>query len=172
MFANNKKIKMLCITAMLIAVTVVLGYVSGMFRIGNGIKFSLSFISVYAAAYFFGPLTGGFVGAAADIISYFVNPTGVFLWQLTLIEFINGAFFGFFLKKTSRIKFIYGLMICVILRLAVNLFVKTPVLMSVGYLPGSFKVALGMRLLPALVISACELIMIPALKKIFEKMKV
>ena len=169
MLENKKKIKYICLTAMLISLTVVLGYVSGMLRIGNGIKFSVSFISIYAAAFLFGPLTGGLVGACADVISYFFNPTGAFLWQITVLEFINGVLFGLFLKKDSRLKFSYGLIICVLLRLIINLFVKTPILMSVGYLPSSFKTALIMRLPSSLVLAVCEIILIPAVYKLMKK---
>jgi ECF transporter S component (folate family) len=91
---SKEKIKKISLIAMLVAITVILGYISGFLRIGNITKISVSFISVYIAAIFIGPVAGGFVGAVADFISYIVNPTGAYLWQLTLLEFVYGFLFG------------------------------------------------------------------------------
>ena len=67
-------VKQLCTIAMLIALTAVLSCIAGNLRIGNAVKFSVSFVSVYVSGALFGPVWGGFVGAAADVISHFANP--------------------------------------------------------------------------------------------------
>ena len=88
------KTKKLCVIAMLMALTVVLSYLSGYMRIGTFMKFSISFVSVYIASALYGPLAGGFVGAGADIISCFVFPMGTLVWEITLIECFYGVLFG------------------------------------------------------------------------------
>ena len=99
------KTKKLCVIAMLLAITVVLSYISGYLRIGMGIKLTISFISVYLAAALYGPFAGAFVGAMADVISCIVNPVGALIWQLTLIELCYGFMYGIFFFKKKRCMF-------------------------------------------------------------------
>lgn len=157
--------KELCIVSMLLAITVVLSYLSGYLRIGNAIKFSVSFISVYLAAALFGPFMGGLVGALADVISCFVNPVGALIWQLTAIEFCYGASFGFFFRnKCNKERKAWDIIIraslCSFFQFIVNIFVKTSVLKDLGYVPGDFLSAVYIRLPGCIVMF---LIMIPAL---------
>ena len=171
--SKNKLFKKLsvkeqCAIAMLIAITVILGIVSGNLRIGNISKISVSFISVYVAAVLFGPIVGGFVGAAADIVSYFANPTGAYIWQLTLIEFLYGAVFGlfFFWQKKDAPKTVFWLKViaCVLIQFGVNMTVKTFVLMNVGYLPQNFYTAASLRLPSCAVIAVIQLVVLGLLE--------
>ena len=135
--------------SMLIALTVVLGYISGFLRFGNISKISLGFIPVFIGAISYGAVAGGVIGASADILSYFFNPTGAFLWQLTLIEFAYGFIFGILFKRSAdelKKGYFIRLIICTAIQFAVNLLVKTPVLMSVGYAPSDFSAAVLLRL--------------------------
>ncbi len=147
--AKNKKItvKEICIIAMLLALTVVLSYFSGYLRIGTVMKFSVSFISVYMAAMLYGPLAGGFVGAAADLISCFVMPLGALVWEITLIECFYGILFGIvFYRGRFFIKNIYiRVLLCSLIRLLADLFVKTTVLSNYGYAPQNCGAALSTR---------------------------
>ncbi len=143
--------KELCIISMLLAITVVLSYLSGYLRIGTAIKFSVSFISVYLSAALFGPFIGGLVGALADIISCIVNPVGALIWQLTVIEFLYGASFGVFFrnKKNKKLKaldiFIRAAG-CSTFQFLINVFLKTFILKNLGYVPGNYKAALAIRI--------------------------
>ncbi len=86
----------LCMLALLIAITALLA-VYGTVRIGAGIKISFKFISVFLTAAFFGPLWGGAVAAVADVIAFFINPVGgVFMPQITMVEFLHGFVYGLF----------------------------------------------------------------------------
>lgn len=120
--------KRICMIGLLIAVTFVLSAVSGYLRIGNISKLSVSFISVFVAAYAFGGIVGGVVGAAADIISYAVNPIGAFLPQLTLVEFIFGFVFGFIFHRTGQKNYLPKVLILDILMFAINMILKTFIL--------------------------------------------
>lgn len=144
----NMKIKKItvreiCVIAMLLALTVVLSYLSGYLRIGTFMKFSISFISVYIAAMLYGPLAGGFVGAAADMISCFVIPMGALIWEITVMEFLYGLLFGIlFYRGRFFIKNIYfRVILCSVIRFLADLIIKTVVLSNYGFAPQKFSVA-------------------------------
>ncbi|MBO5452640.1 MAG: folate family ECF transporter S component [Clostridia bacterium] len=150
---NSKKIttKELCLIAMFIALTVILGYVSGFLRVGNISKISVSFVSVYLAAAAFGPWIGGFVAAMADFISFLANPTGMYLWQLTVVEFIFGFLFGVFFSRKKQIRIPYlnlnvKILIYSVIQFAINMVIKTLILQSVGFVSADFYVAFIQRL--------------------------
>lgn len=107
--------KKLCICAMLIAIAFVLGSFS--LRVGVGIKISFKFIPVVICAVFFGPVYAGLCGAISDILAYFVNSAGGYLWQYTLIEFLYGFSYGLFFKNADKLnkKTIIMTIICVLL---------------------------------------------------------
>lgn len=161
-------VKQMCTLAMLVAVTVVLSYVSGHLRIGNSVKFSLSFISVYVSGALFGPFWGGFVGAAADIVSHFVNPVGAYIWQFTLIELVYGASYGIFFyrgagKKQRRLW--PAVTACALGQGLISLFYKTYVLTELGFMPSIYEVNVYARLLPVIVMAAFKLAAIYLIEK-------
>lgn len=150
MFKRKFGVKEIAFTGMLTALTVILGYVSGFLRVGNISKISISFIPVYISGAIFGPLTGGIVAATADIISYITNPTGVYLWQLTLIEFLYGFLFGIiFYRKTGDVlgvkKLNLKILLFSLIQLLLNMTLKTLVLMKAGFLPDNLITAMGLR---------------------------
>lgn len=124
--------KEICVVAMLIAITVVLSFISGYLRTPVG-KLNISFISVYVCAYLFGPLMGGLTGALADLISVWVSASGAPIPLFTVIEFINGFIFGlFFFKgenssKRPLYKTVIYALLCVVIQYIVNL-LRVPVL--------------------------------------------
>ncbi len=124
--------KTICTLGLLIAITVVLSYISGYLRIGVFSKLTISFVSVFIAAYAFGGVTGGIVAAVADIISCFVNPVGPFMPQLTVIELLYGFIYGMFFYKTKPKLYLPMLTLCNLIQLTVNLFIKTAIL-SITY---------------------------------------
>ena len=166
---SSGKTKKLCIIAMLMALTVVLSYLSGYMRIGTFMKFSVSFVSVYIAAALYGPLAGGFVGAGADIISCFVFPMGTLVWEITLIEGFYGIFYGlifyrgrFFIKNIFQRVFIYS-----VVRFPVDLFIKTAVLSNYGYAPENYGAALTTRMAGCLVMSIAMAVILWVMEKFY-----
>lgn len=121
-----------CIIAMLIAVTVVLSFISGYLRTPVG-KLNISFVSVYVCAALFGPFAGGLVAAMADLISVWVSASGAPIPLFTIIEFINGFLFGLFFFEGARSdkrplwKTVIFALLCVIIQYAFNL-LRVPVL--------------------------------------------
>lgn len=143
--------KKLSVIAMFIALTVILGYVSGFMRVGNISKISISFIPVYFAAISFGPIVGGFVAAMADFISFIANPTGMYLWQLTILEFIYGFMFGILFSRKkdisiSYVKLNFTILSYSLIQFAINIILKTLVLQNAGFVSNDFYVAILQRL--------------------------
>ncbi len=131
-------VKDLCTVAVLVAITVILSYVSGFLRIGNLAKFNISFISIYMAGALFGPVISGTVAAMADVISYLANPTGPYVLIFTVFEFVNGFLFGLFLFRGSKnqmniLIFLSKIVICVLLQAFVNLVLRTYFLSEMYY---------------------------------------
>lgn len=164
---RNLTVRKLCTMAMLIALTVVLSLLSGYLRIGTAIKLSVSFVSVYIAAALLGPLAGGTVGALADVISYFINPVGAFLWPLTILEFFYGVLYGLCFSPKKKHYFRTRLSLCVGAQLLLNILAKSYVLMSFGYAPAPFGAAILVRLLPALIQAALQVIVIVIFEKFY-----
>ena len=139
-FWNSKRIfylpklstKTVCSLGLLIAITVVLSMISGHLRIGNISKLSISFISVFIAAYAYGGITGGLVGALADVISCFVNPVGPLMLQITIIEFVFGFIYGLFFYKTNSKLYVPIVILCNLIQFITNILLKTLVL-SLSY---------------------------------------
>ncbi len=160
--------KDICIIAMLIAVTAVLGFVSGKLRIGTFSKFSFNFISVYFTALLFGPVVAGLVGVAGDFIS--AIGTGPYLWMIGLIEFIYGFIFGilFYKKEAATEKhnvFVLKSLAATLIVAAVDIFVKSYVLMSVGFAPNPLGAAIIMRLPMIAVMSAIRFVVLVIMEK-------
>lgn len=139
-------LRKMCALAMLLAVTAILA-IFGTFRIGNAIKIPTKFISVFVAAYFFGPWLGGFCGAAGDILNSLLVPVGAPLPALWAIEFLSGFLYGalFYKRRISGKGYVFRCFIAAVLLGAVDMLLVTAVLVSAGYFP-SFAVAFYIRL--------------------------
>lgn len=162
---KNLKPRELCMIALLVSVTVVLGYISGFLRIGNIAKFSISFISVYVAAAAFGPFVGAFVAVCADFISHIVNQTGAYLWQIALIELLYGIIFGVLfyreeIKEFAKKELFIRVFASVFIQLIINVFLKTYVLMSVGYAPSPYVVGMSVRIVGCVIMALIQFVVL------------
>ncbi len=173
---RKMSVRDLCTMAMLVAITLGLSYVSGFLRIGDAIKFNISFISVYVGATLFGPVAGGVIAALADVISFIANPTGAFVPVFTLMEFVNGMLFGFFLYRTSNTKRSYLwvfvlIFICAILQFCVNMFWRTYELVRLYYGVDKFWVLFVSRLPGNVVMVACKAAVVMLLEPYMDKFR-
>lgn len=98
-FHELKDIKAFVTTAMFLAIAVVLGFYS--VQVTDFIKISFSFIADEMTGMMFGPVVGGIMGAAADLIKYLVHPTGAFFPGFTISGAISGMIYGVILYKKS-----------------------------------------------------------------------
>lgn len=92
-----KDIRTVTVNAMLIAISVILGYftinIAGVAKIGFGS------IPAMFSAYFFGPVVGASFGAVSDVVKYLVKPDGVFFIGFTLNAILTGFIRGSILYK-------------------------------------------------------------------------
>ena len=167
----------LCRIAMLVAITVILSWISGYLRIGPTMKFNISFISVYVTGAAFGPWISGTVAAMADVISYLVNPTGPFVPVFTIIEFVGGFLFGLILYRSGedvpKSSLVIRTIICVLLQYAVNI-IRTYFLAEL-YFDGKFLACFVTRIPSTTVMAVvkiCAIILIePFMKTIMKALK-
>lgn len=93
-------IKKMVLTAMLIAVEIVL---SRFCSIATPIvKIGFAFLPIVVVAMMFGPLYAGIAGAAADFIGAILLPIGVYFPGFTLTAFLAGLTYGFFLYQKPK----------------------------------------------------------------------
>ncbi len=166
--------KDLCLLALLMALSVLLA-VYGTIRIGVGIKISFKFISVFLTAVFFGPLWSGAVAALSDVIAFVINPVGgVFLPQITMVEFLHGFVYGLFffgLDGWHGVRTAFKLLACslvqsVLLTMGLTTYFLMPIMKM------SFGALLVMRSVSVIVSMAAQLVTLgffikymPALRK-------
>lgn len=140
---SAKKLSML---SMLTAITTILA-IYCTFRIGNIIKIPFKFISVFITGALMGPLWGGFVSMAGDILNTAIMPVGPFIPMICLIEFLNGFIYGIFFYKKSFFgkSYILRTFICTLLLFLIDFFVTPIALVDAGYFP-TYPIALITRL--------------------------
>ena len=104
------------LSAMLIAMGVVLSFLSIYITESN--KLSLTFIPISISALLFGPVTAGFTGAIIDILGYIIKPNGAYFPGFTLSGFLVGFISGLFFYKKD-----FTLVRSVLCRLVIILFI-------------------------------------------------
>jgi ECF transporter S component (folate family) len=127
------------------------------------LKIGFSFVPVAVAGMLFGPLPAAAVGALGDFVGALVFPIGPYFPGFTVTAFLTGAVFGFFLKgKTTvpRVAAAVGINQLILSLLLNSLWIS--VLYGSPYLP-----LLSTRAIQCAVLIPVEIIMIPALGRVF-----
>lgn len=96
-FHELKDVKALAVTAMLLAIAVVLGFYT--LQVTDFIKIGFAFIADEMTGMLFGPVVGGLMGGAADLVKYLVRPTGPFFPGFTISGAASGVIYGMILYK-------------------------------------------------------------------------
>lgn len=94
--------KTITIAAMFIALSVILNFFN--LPVSNIIEIQFNFLPIAAAGAMLGPLVGGLSGGIADVLGYFVKPTGYFFPGFTLSAAITGIIFGIVFRKGATFK--------------------------------------------------------------------
>lgn len=96
-FHELKDVKVLAMTAMLLAIAVVLGFYT--LQVTEFIKIGFAFLADEMTGMLFGPVVGGIMGGAADLVKYLVNPTGPFFPGFTVSSAVSGVIYGMVLYE-------------------------------------------------------------------------
>ena len=94
-----RNLRNLTLMAMLLALNVCLSFFS--IQPFPFLKIGFSFLSLTAAGMMFGPTAGFLIGAAGDLIGYFIKPTGPFNPLMTLVAAVAGLIWGLVLYKNQ-----------------------------------------------------------------------
>ncbi len=96
------KTKSLVAMAMLLALRLALGYVTNI-QITESIKIGFTIFPTTVACMLFGPVPGLVMGGAADLIGFFLKPTGPFFPGYTLDSMVAGFIYGCFFYRREKI---------------------------------------------------------------------
>ena len=92
-----KKTRTLVVTALLIALGIILGQWS--VQVTETMKIGISFIATQMTATLFGPVVGGIMGGVADVLKFIIKPTGPFLIGYTISAILGPVIYGVMLYK-------------------------------------------------------------------------
>lgn len=98
-----RDLRTLAVTAMLLAIAVVLGFYT--LQLTDYIKIGFAYIVNEMTGMLFGPAVGGIMGGLSDLLKYLVKPTGPFFPGFTISGFCGGIIYGIVLyKKPLNVK--------------------------------------------------------------------
>ena len=95
-------IKSLVAMAMLLALRLALGYVTNI-QLTESIKIGFTIFPTTIACMMFGPIPGFVMGGAADLIGFFLKPTGPFFPGYTLDSMVAGFIYGCFFYRREKL---------------------------------------------------------------------
>lgn len=157
-------IRTIAACGMLLALNVVLGMFT--VNISSLLRISFSYLPIAAAGMLFGPIGGGIVGAAGDILAYFVRPTGPYFPGFTFNAFLSGFIYGLLLyRRPVKLPRVFSAKVLVTLFIS---FLLNPLWLSIIY-GKAFLVIVGTRITTNLIMIPIETVMLLALLKILEK---
>ena len=112
----------LTVSAMLLALSIVLGYFANLsinFLGTNVIKIGFNVVPIVIVAMLYGPVPASIVGACSDIIGYMLAPKGAYITGFTISMILIGTIYGLsFYKEKITLKRV------IITELIVSLFVN------------------------------------------------
>ncbi len=138
------------------------------------IKINLSFIPVIIAAYLYGAFGGIAVYGLGDILGCIVHPVGAWYPPITITYALIGGIYGLLLRNS---KSIFKTVTAVIInQWIVSLFITSLWIAILMYKPdgdnfiGYYFIVIGtMRVLPAAIMTAIQLIIIPVTLKALDR---
>ncbi len=92
-----KDLKTLSAAAMLLAITVVLGFYR--LQLTDYLRIGFDPVAKELTGMLFGPVTGCLVGGLSDVIAYIVKPVGGFFPGFTISAMLGGTIYGVILYK-------------------------------------------------------------------------
>lgn len=165
--AELKKVITLTVSAMLMAMNIVLGGFT--VAVTSFVKIGFSFLANVVCGYLYGPVVAGLMAGACDVLKYFLFPqSGGFFFGFTLNAILGGVIYGFFL---------YGQKVTIVRTLLAKLTVVVVVNICLGTLWNSilfgqgFFVILPGRILKNLVQLPVDVVLMYGLLKVLVRAK-
>lgn len=150
--------------AMLLAITVVLGFYR--LQITDYIRIGFDFLVKEFAAFLFGPVAAAIVAGLADIISYILKPVGAFFPGLTISAMLAAVIYGVVLyKKPLSLKriIVANTLVTVFINMLLNTYWMT-ILLGNG-----FWAILPARAVKQLIMLPIEIVLFYAVSKVLMK---
>lgn len=162
-----RKTRSLAVTAMLLAIAVILGFLA--VQVTESIKISFAFLVDELVGMLFGPAVGAVFGAVDDFLKYIVKPTGPYFPGFMISEMLTAMIYGLFLyKRPIRLTRIIAANTTV--TVFVNMLLNT---LWLTMLYGSaFAVIFPARVVKELVLLPVNIAMFYILSRMLEKAKV
>lgn len=105
--AELKNLRCLCVTAILIALDLVLKMFLNV-TVTEDLKISFAFVAVASIGMIYGPAVAGLACVVTDVLGYILKPDGGFSPLFTLVEVTGGVIYGCFLYGFTPVKSIVG----------------------------------------------------------------
>ncbi len=164
---NFGSVQTVAVCGMLLALRVILGFFT--VNVSILLKIGFAFLPVAVAGMLFGPVVGGTIGAAGDIVAYFIQPTGPYFPGFTVSSFVAGFLYGMVLYR-RRISFVRSFSAKAIVTAAVSLLLN-PLWLSMLYGKAFFTI-LSFRITANLVSLPVNAVLLFAVLKIIERSRV
>ena len=101
-----RKTRSLAVTAMLLAIAVILGFLA--VQVTESIKISFAFLVDELVGMLFGPAVGGIFAGVLDILKLMLKPSGAYFPGFTLSAVLGGLIYGFaFYRKPVSVKRVF-----------------------------------------------------------------
>ena len=157
---QRKAIQRLTISAMLLAVSVILGFFK--IPISQVSEIRLQFVPVAAEGILFGSLYGGILGGLSDILCYIVRPTGAFFPGFTISSIVQGVIYGAVLHKDCSKR---RILLAVILDTVAVSLILNPIWLMILY-GNSFIVIFFQRIVKVLIMLPVNVLLMMAVSRI------
>lgn len=161
---NFGNIHTIAVCGMLLALNIVLGF----FRvnISSILRISFAYLPIAAAGMLFGPIGGGVVGAAGDVLTYFIQPSGPFFPGFTFDAFLSGFVYGLLLyRRPVKLGRVFSVKVVLMILIS---FLLNPVWLSIMYGKG-FIAIFTARFVTSLIMLPIETAMLFIVLKVLEK---
>lgn len=127
---NHKQIKMIVVTGLLVALTILLDRPPLSFST-NGWKIGFAFVPIVVSAVMYGPIMAGVTYGLADLIAANAFPTGPYFPGFTVCAVLMGVVYGLLLNKKhgfepeKRVWAVVRIVLSVLINCAIGLFLNT-----------------------------------------------
>ena len=166
---NRSNLKMICFSAMLIAIEIVLNRFLSINTLG--LKIGFSFVPIVIAAILFGPVVAGVVYGAADLLGAILFPIGPYFPGFTICAVLMGMTYGVFLYKKEKVGFFKNILPPILINcIGVGLFINT-IWVSILYGSKTYWGWFIYRIPEYLVLVPVSALLIPAILKLAKQLK-